>query len=129
MKTLTPKEGVQILAVDEVPQDAINITLISGDERNPKAGISFELENGETPEVKIMKLPDGVYKELGWSDEITEELARELVKRSGFSLNKMRYWNYLAGEFTYLDDALPSFQSFLSANGITNRTYLLKLIK
>lgn len=114
---------VDILLVD-LPQEAFDFEI-------GKVCIHYKIHcdlPGGIDERNI-ELPEGKWELVGWSDELTEEQAKGLVKRSGFSIDKMKYWNYMCGEFTYLGDALPSWHSFLSANNITERVYILRLIK
>lgn len=73
-------------------------------------------------------MPPDNYKEIGWSDELTEEQAKGLVQKDEFIIKQTFYMDY-QNRKKWLTDALESWHSFLSANNITERKYILVKIK
>lgn len=113
----------------EVPQD---VDYYDSIDVNDDGWICFTIPDGfgTKSECFDAKLPEGEYKFLFDTEDMTEDEAREIVEKDDPhpSWPHIDLWeNYMKGEeYEYLNTALESFRSLLKSKGLnTTKRYLI----
>lgn len=76
--------------------------------------------------LNIEYLPEGNWSILGWSDEIKEEVAKQIVEEMPTKLKWYKAYKNYAKDNVVCIEALLSFHSLLTANNIVGRKLVLK---
>lgn len=116
--------------IDDLPEGVVNFWIVNHDGIN----LVYELKDGRRGFILIDE--DGYYKIVGWSDELSEEQAgnivgnctMERVDLDGIPLREEKvidYFDYDRVKWYVLASAHESFRSLLRSKGITTRSLIL----